>query len=226
MQYFIDNTQGKEYFEFRRAQAFACAIEVAARSSNLDVAFNLMKRVAQEQPESLLNPQACGLILCRHFIRRLLDAAIPSSYRFLDLVEIRKALGIDDSVASEAYDTIMSMVKTFVGQENECPLGGMTLQKVLLEYARTAKKSSRETASLPVNSGQIVFRESVSDAQLERAESCFQITLPPEYKDFLRISNGWDGEYSRLHFRRTYTVSPLKQNQRSHYHFRLPASRT
>lgn len=201
IQKFIAVTESKPHFAFRRAQAIACAIEIASKHGNYDLAFTLAKNISKA-PNYIKTGYACMFASCRHFIGTYVEAFKDGSAHkhHEDVVEIRKLLQIDDATARNAAHWIRDELKKRVKELHTTPLGGMSVRQLINELSRTARRSyPLGEGAMDLDPASIaLLRDGASESSILEAEKRLDWKLPVNYKDIVRVSNGWSGMYGTL----------------------------
>jgi hypothetical protein len=202
---FINDTAGKPHLAFRRAQAIACAMDVASKHGKHDVAFELAREVAKA-PGYIQRGYACVFAACRNFIPIYIEAcnsadglsgARKGNVHVPDVVKIRQLLGVSKVMAQKAPGIILDELKKQATECHTIPLGGLSLRELMNEFSRTAQRSrpfrnEMELDAKAADGG--ILRDSAPEISIVEAEKRLDWQLPLDYKNILRVTNGWNGE--------------------------------
>lgn len=182
LKHFITIANGKPHLAYRRSQALAYAIDLAAKHERMSEAWDLAL-VAIEGPNYFFPGSEASFVLYPHFGPVFLQSCTQ-----LNTDEVKKAISLIRKLlhvdhAAAVLSRLDKHLCTRLDAAKKYPLPTMPPYTHLRELARVSRRAG-EAFSL---------REGASSEAIAEAEKRIGYVLPDEYKTLMKIANGWEG---------------------------------
>lgn len=187
LKHFVQISTGKVALAFRRSQAIAYAIDIAAKHGKLDEAFDLAV-LSVEGPNYLFPGSDSAFVLYPHFGPVFLQHNSPTQGPYAPKVaRIDELLHIDAKSAKTVPEILAKHLEARLAKARTAPLPKMPPYAHLRELERVSRRNGKYVIKL---------KDGADAASILEAEKRVGYTLPDEYKRIVQISNGWEGEFN------------------------------